>query len=71
MTRRQFIIALAFLLLISLFLVLPRTGSPRRQGKPPLYKEQKVSFDVGFNGQECEPGAATFKFATLREGTRI
>ena len=60
MTRQQIIIALAFALLISLLLVLPRTISLRGQSTPLLYEEKIVRFVVAVTGWDYDRGSAIF-----------
>lgn len=51
MTRQQIIIALAFALLISLLLGLPRASSPRGRSTALLHEEKIIRFVVGVTGQ--------------------
>ncbi len=51
MTRQQIIIALAFTILISLLLILPRTSSPRGRSTPILHEEKIMRFVVAVTGQ--------------------
>jgi len=60
MTRQQIIIVLAFALLISLLMVLPRTSSPRGQSTPILHEEKIMRFVVAVTGRVYDRGSAMF-----------